>query len=195
MPRESCRSDSRPDFQFKGKDRSCDVRRLGWLLFLVLGLGLLASGARLALADAGGLSSKDIAIYKQAFAAVSKDRWPEAMAIAAKAQNPLPRKVIQWLNLTRPGPGRSFDEITRFMAKNPKWPRLGTLQAQAERGLPMGITPKSVIAWFNGREPETPEGATRLVAALTAISATEQATKVARAAWLDLDFGADDEDD
>jgi soluble lytic murein transglycosylase len=168
------------------------VRRVGLLLLVLLGLSF-APGV--VLADAGGLSSSDIAIYKQAFAAVSKDRWADAMAIAAKAKNPLPRKVILWLNLTRPGPGRSFDDITNFMAKNPRWPRMGTLQAQAERAMPAGYPAKSVIAWFNGRAPETPEGATRLVAALGASGAADQAAKVARAAWMDLDFDSDDESD
>jgi soluble lytic murein transglycosylase len=168
------------------------VRRVGLVLLILLGLSLAPSAVR---ADAGGLSSSDIAIYKQAFAAVSKDRWADAMAIAAKAKNPLPRKVILWLNLTRPGPGRDFDDITSFMVKNPKWPRMGALQSQAERAMPEGTPAKSVIAWFNGRDPETPEGATRLVTALGATGATDQATKVARAAWMDLDFNSDDESD
>ncbi|GAB2176932.1 lytic transglycosylase domain-containing protein [Dongia sp. agr-C8] len=158
----------------------------------MLGWSLVSSAAR---ADAGGLSSSDIAIYKQAFAAVSKDRWGEAMAIAQKAKNPLPRKVILWLNLSRPGPGRSFDEISAFMGKNPKWPRMGALQAQAERAMPEGYPAKSVIAWFKGREPLTPEGATRLIAALSASGAADAAAKVARAAWMDLDFDSDDESD
>jgi soluble lytic murein transglycosylase len=170
------------------------VRRVGLVLLLLLGSSLLSGRATpSAWADAGGLSSSDIAIYKQAFAAVSRDRWPEAQAIAAKAKNRLPAKVIQWLNLTRPGPGRSFDEITAFMAKNPSWPRMGALQAQAERAMPEGLPAKSVIAWFNGRDPQTPEGAARLVTALTEAGAKDQATKIARAAWLELDFDSDDE--
>jgi soluble lytic murein transglycosylase len=165
---------------------------VGLVLLLLLGFCVISGQAY---ADAGGLSSKDIAIYKQAFAAVAKDRWDEAQAIAAKAKNKLPGKVIQWLNLTRPGPGRSFDDITTFMVKNPSWPRLGTLQAQAERAIPEGYPAKTVIAWFNGRAPQTPEGATRLVAALTETGAAEPATKIARAAWLGLSFDADKEAD
>jgi soluble lytic murein transglycosylase len=168
------------------------VRRVGLVLLFLLGLSFAPSAV---LADAGGLSSSDIAIYKQAFAAVSKDRWADALSIAAKAKNPLPRKVILWLNLTRPGPGRNFDDITTFMVKNPKWPRMGALQAQAERAMPEVYPAKSVIAWFNGRDPETPEGATRLVAALAATGAGEAAAKVAREAWMDLDFDSDAESD
>jgi soluble lytic murein transglycosylase len=148
-----------------------------------------------ALADAGGLSTKDIAIYKQAFAAADHDRWAEARRLAATARNPLPAKVIQWLDLIRPGPGRSFDEMTAFMAKNPNWPLRLTLQSQAERAMPDGLSPGSVIAWFKGREPRTPEGATKLVLALAATGSAPQASAIARAAWLGLDFDKDDEDD
>src|SRR4051812_20601089 len=178
-------------FTFSGRYRGCAVRRVGLVVLILLGLSAISGAAN---ADAGGLSSSDIAIYKQAFSAVSKDRWADARAIAAKAKNKLPAKVIQWLDLTRPGPGRDFDEMTTFMVKNPSWPRLLALQAQAERAMPDGMPAKSVIAWFNGREPQTPEGATRLIAALTATGAAEPAAKVARAAWLDLDFDSDDED-
>ncbi len=153
----------------------------------------LANGA--AFADAGGLSAADIKLYKQAFAAADRDQWPQARALAAKAKNQLPAKVIQWMDLVRPGPGRSFAEMTAFLAKNPNWPLRGTLQAQAERAMPHDTDAKSVVQWFTGREPQTGKGATRLVAALVATGNTARATQVARDAWLGLDFSADDEDD
>src|ERR1700743_2514365 len=93
-----------------------------------------ANGA--AFADAGGLTAADIKIYQQAFAAADRDQWPQARALAAKAQNQLPAKVIEWLDLVRPGPGRDFDEMTAFLANNPEWPLRGTLQGQAERAMP-----------------------------------------------------------
>ena len=75
------------------------------LAFLLWSVASLASGA--AFADAGGLSAADIKIYQRAFAAADRDQWDQAQALAAKAKNKLPAKVIQWLNLIRPGPGRS----------------------------------------------------------------------------------------
>jgi soluble lytic murein transglycosylase len=155
-------------------------------------MGPLAGAA---LADAGGLSTKDISIYKQAFAAAGHDRWADARRLASSAKNPLPAKVLQWLDLIRPGPGRSFDEMTTFLVKNPGWPLRLTLQAQAERAMPEGMPAQSVIAWFKGREPQTPQGATKLVLALADTGAVPQASAVARAAWLNLDFDADGEDD
>ena len=178
-------------------DRGNDVRRVVTVLLLCLGLGLFDSGlpSATARADAGGLSSNDILIYRQAFAAVSKDQWPEARQIASRAKNPLPAKVIQWLDLTRPGPGRSFDEMSAFLTRNPEWPRLLTLQAQAERAMPDVMAPAAVVQWFKGREPQTPEGAARLVSALAATGDAARAAAVAKAAWLGLDFNADDEDE
>ena len=130
-----------------GGYRGFNVRRVGLVLLLLLGLSAVSGGVPVdAWADAGGLSSNDIALYKQAFGAAAKDRWPEARQIAARAKNPLPRKVLQWMDLTRPGPGRSFDEMTTFLVKNPKWPRLTALQAQAERAIPEGFQAKAVVA-------------------------------------------------
>ncbi|HVO02338.1 MAG TPA: lytic transglycosylase domain-containing protein [Candidatus Cybelea sp.] len=168
--------------------------------FIVLrvGLGLLLWSALTlvggdAFADAGGLSTADIKLYQRAFDLANRDQWGDARALAAKAKNPLPAKVIQWLDLIRPGPGRSFTEMSSFMAKNPEWPLLGTMQAQAERAMP-DLDPKSVIAWFKGRDPKTPEGATKLVAALTDSGDATHGAAAARAAWLGLDFTADNED-
>jgi soluble lytic murein transglycosylase len=162
-----------------------------WLTPLWLTMG---PGAHDAGADAGGLTTKDIAIYRKAFAAAGQDSWAEARQIAATAKNPLPAKVLQWMDLIRPGPGRSFDEMTAFMVKNPEWPLPLTLQAQAERTMPEGLAAKLVVQWFKGREPQTPEGAVKLVAALAESGDAARAAIVARASWLGLDFDAGDED-
>jgi soluble lytic murein transglycosylase len=168
------------------------VARL-FLAFLVWSVLSLANGA--AFADAGGLTAADIKIYQKAFAAVDHDQWTEAQALAAKAKNQLPAKVIQWLDLIRPGPGRDFDDMTAFLKKNPEWPLRGTLQGQAERVMPDSYDAIAVVAWFKGRDPQTSKGATRLVEALLATGDTVRATQVARDAWLTLDFSANDEDD
>jgi soluble lytic murein transglycosylase len=165
--------------------------RLG-LALLLWSVVSLANGA--AYAD-GGLTAADIKIYKQAFIAADHDQWPQARALAATAKNPLPAKVIQWLDLIRPGPGRSFDEMSAFLAKNPDWPLRGTMQAQAERAMPDDYAPKAVVQWFSGRDPQTGKGATRLVEALVATGNPTRATTIARSAWLGLDFTDDDEDD
>lgn len=156
------------------------------LLLLPVLLGALSWGA--ARADTASLSDRDKAIYQQAFSAVANDRWKEARRLAATAKNKLPAKVIQWLDLTRPGPGRSFEEMTKFYIDNPGWPLRDTLQAQAERAMPGAYSASSVLKWFSERQPLTAEGAMRLAGALRATNQTERARRVAEEAWINEDF-------
>ncbi|HVI88059.1 MAG TPA: lytic transglycosylase domain-containing protein [Dongiaceae bacterium] len=139
------------------------------------------------------LSSKDKDIYLRAFALIDKDKWSDARALAAKASNPLPEKVIQWLDLIRPGPGRDFQEMTSFLRDNPDWPLRETLFSQAERAMPDDYPANNVIAWFKGREPNTVDGATKLANALSVKKQTTQLSRLVRDTWIDMDFSADQE--
>src|SRR5579871_3115136 len=106
-------------------------------------------------ARAESLSAADVIVYHAAFKAVGQDHWLDARRMAGMAKNPLPAKVIQWLDLTRPGPGRSFDEITQFMAMNPDWPDQDKLQAMAEHNIPADMSADAVLAWFKDRPPSS----------------------------------------
>lgn len=144
-------------------------------------------------AESAGLSAKDIALYKQAFAAVKKDRWKEARRLAARGKDPLPAKIIQWLDLTRPGPGRDFREMSGFLKANPDWPLRYTLTQQAERAMPEYLKPQDVLQWFGEREAITAEGAIKLAGALLATRQEPRAELVVRNAWIELDFAREDE--
>jgi soluble lytic murein transglycosylase len=137
-------------------------------------------------APAAELSAADAALYRQAFALVEQEKWAEARAIAAGASEPLPAKFIQWLDLIRPGPGRSFDEMTAFMRDNPEWPGQLSLQEQAERAMPANMGTEETLAWFADREPLTIEGATMLARALFAKGLKDQAIETVRRAWAEL---------
>lgn len=175
------------------------VKRVKLRQFLAFFAGLMLAvavlgGLRPALAaESAGLSAKDLAIYKQAFTAVKKDRWKEARRLIATAKDPLPGKVIIWLDLSRPGPGRDFKEMTAFLKGNPDWPLRYTLTQQAERAMPEYLKPQDVLQWFGEREPTTAEGAMKLAGALAATRQEKRAERVAQAAWIERDFGKADE--
>jgi len=135
-------------------------------------------------ADAKLLSAGDRQIYQQTFDLIDKESWSKARELAARAKDPLPEKFVQWLDLTRPGPGRSFDEITAFMRENPDWPGQSQLQAQGERAMTDGYGPDAVIAWFAKREPRTAEGAMRLGFALLRNGKTQAGIDVLRKGWV-----------
>jgi soluble lytic murein transglycosylase len=146
-----------------------------------------------AVAEGSGLSSHDIIVYKQAFAALEKDRWKEARRIAEAGKDPLPAKIIQWLDLTRPGPGRDFKEMSDFLKANPDWPLRYTLTQQAERGMPEYLQPQEILQWFGERDPLTVEGAIKLAGALSATRQEKRAEQVVWTAWIDNDFNKDNE--
>lgn len=169
------------------------VRRFQRFLAVVLGAAALFIAQHTAIAESSGLSSRDAAIYKQAFAAIQKDRWKEARRLAATAKDPLPAKVIQWLDLTRPGPGRDFKEMSEFLKANPDWPLRYTLTQQAERAMPEYLRAQDVLKWFGERDPLTVEGAIKLAGALSATRQEKRAEQVVWTAWIERDFSNEDE--
>ncbi len=175
------------------------VKRVKVRQFLVffaclVGLAVFAVGRSPSVAaESAGLSAKDIGIYKQAFGAADKDRWKEARRLAAKAKDPLLAKVILWLDLSRPGPGRDFKEMAAFLKANPDWPLRYTLTQQAERAMPDSLKPQDVLQWFGEREATTAEGAMRLAGALIATRQEKRAEHVVQIAWTERDFSREDE--
>ena len=165
------------------------LSRLIWLAFAAL--LCLTFWVSPVLADDVTLSAKDKKLYQQAFQAIEKDRWKEARRLADMAKDPQLAKVIQWLDLSRPGPGRSFDEMSSFLKANPDWPLRDTLTAQAERSMHDFYPTALVLAWFGERDPLTAQGALKLVGALRADGQVERARKVAILAWTTEDFTAD----
>jgi soluble lytic murein transglycosylase len=169
------------------------VRRFLGILAVVIAAAALCLVQRPAVAESSGLSSNDIVIYKKAFKAADKDRWKEARRLADTAKDPLLAKVIQWLDLTRPGPGRDFKEMSDFLKANPDWPMRYTLTQQAERAMPEYLKPQDILKWFGERDPTTPEGAIKLAGALLASREETRTTLVVQQAWINQDFDKDEE--
>lgn len=139
------------------------------------------------------LSERDRRIYREAFAAVEKGQWVRAREVAARAENPLLAKVIQWMDLLQPGPGRSFAEMSEFLATNPDWPLLTTLRANAERAMPKNLGASEVIAWFDERPPRTAAGVMRLATAFLETGRVEEAQALVRQGWVDENMTVEEE--
>jgi soluble lytic murein transglycosylase len=161
-------------------------------VLLLTGFATLLPGR---FAGAETLSASDQAIYRTAFKLIEKGKWDDARALALTARNPLPAKVIQWLDLIRPGMGRSFDEISAFMQANPAWPYQITLQSMAERNMPDNMSPREVQAWFANRTPQTAYGAAALARALIQQGRGANAADILRTAWREENFDRDQDEE
>ena len=165
------------------------LQRLLLFFALIAGASALGQGV----AEAKLLTASDKAIYLDAFKQVDKDNWAKARQIAQRAKEKLPAKLIQWLDLIRPGPGRSIDEITKFMRDNPDWPGQISLQQAAERAMPADYGIAETLAWFKGRKPQTIEGTTALGRAYAASGLRDDAARVVRDGWIQMAISADKE--
>ena len=134
------------------------------------------------------LGPADHAAYRAAFKAAGKRRYRKARALAAKARDPLPAKVIDWAWLRERGSGAGFETIAQFIDANPDWPALGLLRRRAAEALTSDATDRRVIEWFAGRTPVTGIGMLRLGEALSRSGARAEGVALVRRAWVEGNF-------
>src|SRR5690349_17694801 len=83
-------------------------------------------------ADAQSLSAADLRAMRSALASAQAGDFGRAYAEAAVISDPLPLKMLRWMDYARPGaPGR-FSDIADFIEKNPDWPGQKALRRHAE---------------------------------------------------------------
>ena len=147
---------------------------------LVLGLGLVSISG---VADAKLLHRKPAAPMTQAAAAIraaDTNQWPEAEALASRSGDPVLQKLIDWLDLARPGTDASFERIAYFIKTNPDWPGMGALHKRAEDLLPPGMSAGEVVAWFQTAPPQNPDSLPVYYDSLVSLNRTAEAQKVVR---------------
>ena len=157
-----------------------------------LACSLLAAAVLLAApalgSEARGLSVSDEALYRDAFAAIESKNWPKALRLAAEGENPLPGKVILWLDLTRAASKPGFEALAAFLIDNPDWPSQKTLRAKAELAMPFSLPATQVIAWFEHFSPVSREGRIRLAEALGEVGRSEEKIDLIRRIWVEENF-------
>jgi len=111
-------------------------------------------------ASAQTLPAADMAVMRSALAAAQSGDWSRAYASAATATDPLPVKILRWVEYARPGaPGR-FPDIAEFIEKNPDWPGQKALRKHAEEAL-AGESDAVAADWFKRYPAVSPMGKVR----------------------------------
>lgn len=132
----------------------------------------------------GLLSTRDLKIYKEAFAAADKRQWNSALEIALRATYKLPAEVIEWRYFRAYRNHASFDQISRFIADHPDWPGQRTLRRRAEQALDETVSRVRILKWFAQHEPVTGIGMYRYGDALLSSGQQDDGTSWIRKAWL-----------
>jgi soluble lytic murein transglycosylase len=158
----------------------------------VLFLAFLAVCLAVAAPRAQALSSEDRQIYRAAFAAAKGTDSPGALRLAAHARDPLLRKVLTWMALSRGASGASFADIAAFIAQNPDWPGQLTLRQRAEEAI-AGASDAAVREWFGRFHPVTPYGKLRQAELMMADGQKAAAAAQIRDVWINSELSAFDE--
>jgi soluble lytic murein transglycosylase len=157
-------------------------------LVLSFVLALAAAGA----AQAQGLSDTDLGATRAALAAAQVGDWNRTYADAASIKDPLPLKMLHWLDYASPGaPGR-FVDISDFIEKNSDWPHQKALRKHAEEAL-SGETDAVAADWLKRHPPLSAAGQVRAAEILLNAGDLAGGTAALRRAWVDADFNALDE--
>ena len=86
---------------------------------ILLSLSLAIFTNNLTAARAQTLSEVDLQATRASLAAAQGGDWNHAYAELASVGDPLPLKILHWMDYSRPGaPGR-FSDIAEFIEKNP----------------------------------------------------------------------------
>jgi soluble lytic murein transglycosylase len=138
------------------------------------------------------LPAADLDATRSALAAAQGADWARAYAAAAAVDDPLPLKMLRWMDYARPGaPGR-FPDIAEFIEKNPGWPGQKALRKHAEEAL-AAESDEVAAEWFKRYPPVGATGKVRQAEITINSADLENGTAALRAVWVAADFGPLDE--
>lgn len=139
------------------------------------------------------LSTEDIKNARQAFEAIDKKRPKTAKARIGAVSHPVLRKALYWSLYVNLPAAVEWPEISRFIARNPSWPRIKTLRKNVEERMRLGQQMPEALAWFEKMPPVTTKGRIFLVGDMFAQGRDDEAIALVRALWVDGTFSRADE--
>jgi soluble lytic murein transglycosylase len=138
------------------------------------------------------LSDTDMANFRQAVDSARRADISAARVAIASIGDSLARKTATWALVDANAESLSFFEIDTARRELADWPRATRRQAAAENLVETsGKSPRDIVAWFGGAEPQTAEGAMALATAYRQLGQPSEAAALVRRWWRDKSFEAD----
>ena len=138
------------------------------------------------------LSPADASLLRQALLAARRGDTTTAQGLQAEIMNPTAKRLVTWAMVDAAGTNLDYFTLVNAMRELNGWPRPARLRSALEKALETAaIPPNQVISIFQGRDPETPQGAIALAAAYQASGRTADASALVKHAWRNHAFGAD----
>lgn len=138
------------------------------------------------------LSAADFQALRSALAAAQSGDWSQAYVDAGAITDPLPLKLLRWINYARPGVSGRFPDIAEFIDANPDWPGQNALRRHAEEAV-AGESDAVAADWLKRYPPISAAGKIREAEIMLSSGDVAGGTEALRATWISADFGPLDE--
>ena len=139
------------------------------------------------------LSRQDYSHIAGITAAIRAGRLAAARAAADDIGDALGRDLALWLYIDAEDPHLDFHLAADFIDRRPDWPSPVKFQRLAERAMPEDLPSAEIFAFFADRAPITGDGKRLYARTLAAAGEMAASVRWARAAWIDHDWSAAEE--
>ena len=133
----------------------------------------------------------DLTATKQAIALLRHRKFSEATALAATIDDPIARKLIEWVLLREPDSPAGFDRYAAFIQTNADWPSITWLRRRAEARLWQERREPSTVRRFLGRQPVSAIGRLALARVLQGEGDRAGAERDVRGVWQSAEMSAE----
>jgi soluble lytic murein transglycosylase len=138
------------------------------------------------------LNPTDAQRLRQAIDAAQAGDTDQARSLAASLTDATARKLVLWTSIDSAGSNLGFFDLDSARRDLWGWPRAARRQSAAERSLEQAsLAPQRIVDWFEGKDPDTPEGAMALASAYQQLGRIPDAQTLIRRFWRDKPFEAD----
>jgi soluble lytic murein transglycosylase len=144
-----------------------------------------------AVAATSSTSQSDLGTLNNVIDLVRRHRQGDATQAEASIEDPVARKLAEWIILRSSDNGASVERYRAFIAANPSWPSQSFFRRRAEAALwDDRRDDATVLAWFRDERPLSAKGRLVLARALLARGDRANAERYVREAWLDDSLSA-----
>ncbi len=135
------------------------------------------------------LNESDAALVRQGLASARERNVTATRDTVARIGDPVARRLVEWALVDTSATQMAYSDLAQANATLAAWPRGESRRTAGERALEMaGLGPDAAIAFFQGSEPTTAEGAYALADALDQRGRTGEAQSLVRDWWRTRSF-------
>ncbi len=139
------------------------------------------------------LSKKDYEYAKQVFLKIKEKNWTAAFRTSKKIKDKDFNNLVWWIYLKEKNNKATFTDYTRFIDKNPNYPRINRLKYLAEYKINLqSNNPNTIIGWFQESPPLSGFGKIKLGESYFLKGENEKAYKLIKDGWVTASLSSKD---